>query len=221
MTWCCRIMTKPTAKVAEQTAQTLSHQEIIALVLLGVVAICLLAWAFSTLAKVYRVVEENEQLREYVAVHDERRIRGLQYFTDTLCRYDEGYLDYHAQKQLGHLPTMQPENKPPLRIHDYQVNMPQRDDWDNPPHHRQPETRVVYVHAAPPREPQMLAYWRDDDNDDVIDIEPIAPAPNPHRAMPQMPLLGSPKGKGGRPRKYANAAERKRAYDQRQRSRTA
>lgn len=185
--------------------------EMIAVAFLGVAAICLLSLAFVATVKSYRVVEQNEELREYMALTEERRRRGLNYLMDTVCRYDEEFLDYAVQKRLGHIAPPQP--KPPLRVH---YNTPPR-ITPPPVQHtfRQPETRVVFVHAAGNQRtepPRKLPFWRNDD-DDVIDIEPTAPTP--HRAMPQVPLLDKPKNKGGRPRKYADAAARKRAYDQR------
>lgn len=201
----------------------LTLEQIIAVALLGIAAICLLAFAFVATVKSYRIVEQNEELREYVEIHEERRKRGLNYLLNTLCRYDEEYLDYAVQKQLGHITP--PPPRPPLRVNYGEPPRPRQIEQQpartiptaRTTTHRQPESRVVFVHEPrrepPPRKP-LLSFWGNDD-DDVIDIEPAAPTP--HRAMPQVPLLGKPKNKGGRPRKHTDGAARKRAYDQRKR----
>lgn len=54
----------------------LTLEQIIAVALLGIAAICLLAFAFAATVKSYRIVEQNEELREYVEIHEERRKRG-------------------------------------------------------------------------------------------------------------------------------------------------
>lgn len=198
----------------------LTLEQIIAVALLGIAAICLLAFAFVATVKSYRIVEQNEEMREYIDFAEERRRRGLSYLLNTVCRYDEEYLDYAAQKRLGHIAPPQP--RPPLRVNYGEPPKPRHIEPPPRPQQnfRQPETRVVFVQQPPRQEPTrkaFLPFWRDDD-DDVIDIEPTAPTP--HRAMPQVPLLGAPKNKGGRPRKYATNADRQRNYNQRKREKS-
>lgn len=203
-------------------------EQIIGVTLFFVLAAVLLTCAFVATVKHYGIVQQNEELREYVAFSETRRQRAMRYLLDTVCRHDQEFIDYAAAKQFGLIPPPQREReRPPLRIHGY-TTPPQRERQrempsPRPQTFRQPETRHeppqrerVIVVTEPRREPpprHRLPFWGDDD--DIIDVTPNSP--NPHRAMPQVPLLGKPKNKGGRPRKHADNAARKRAFDQRQR----
>lgn len=169
---------------------------------------------------------ENEELREQMAFDQERRERAQAYFLNKVHTHDQEVIDYAIEKKLGLLNfsrrETEPQQKRPLNIN---YNNPPPSTRREPPRttpQRQPETRVVFVHAAQREEPKprkpLLSFWRDDD-DDVIDIEPVTPTPT-LKAAPQAPLLGTPRNKGGRPRKYATNADRQRNYNQRKREKS-
>ncbi|QMT31459.1 hypothetical protein [Alysiella filiformis] len=198
-------------------------EQIIGVTLFFVLAALSLAAAFALTVKHYGIAKQNEELREYVAFSETRRQRTMQYLLETVCRHDQEFIDYQVNRRLGYVAP--PRETPPLRIHNYTTPPPRQIPQREPrqafrqpeTHHKPPQRERVIVVTEPRREPpprQRLPFWGRDD-DDVIDVSPVAP--NPHRAMPQIPLLGAPKRKGGRPRKHADGAARKRAYDQRQR----
>lgn len=201
-------------------------EQMMSVILFFAVIVILLAWAFAIMVKHYGIVQQNEELREYVAFSETRRQRAMQYLLETVCKHDKEYIDYVTAKKLGLLAPPPERERPPLRIHQYEPIRPQPriDPEPRPQTFRQPEPpepreRVIIVtepHREMRREPRRLSFWGNHD-DEIIDVSPNEPS-QPHRAMPQAPLLlGKPKNKGGRPRKHADNAARKRAFDQRQR----
>lgn len=169
---------------------------------------------------------ENEELREQAAFDRHRRERAQAYFLDKVHTHDREVIDYVVEKKVGLLgifqrePDPEPQARQPFNIH-YNSPPPRREPqretfrqpetrYEPPP---EPRERVVFVHE-PYREPpprKRLPFWGDDD--DIIDVTPGPP--RHHRAMPQVPLLGAPRNKGGRPRKHSNNAAKQRNYNQR------
>lgn len=203
-------------------------EQIIGATLFFVLAVILLTCALVALVKHYGIVQQNEELREYVAFSETRRRRAMQYMLDTVCRHDQEYIEYAVAKQFGlvapppqaeqtarearplniHYSSPPPRRQmPPPRTQNFRQSEPR---YEPPP---EPRERVVFVHE-PYREPpprKRLPFWSNDD--DIIDVTPEPP--RHHRAMPQVLLLGAPRNKGGQPRKHSSNAARQSAYRKR------